>query len=102
MVKLDYLKQLKPDTIFARGKFVDSPEGVNLAGTGRKLRWVAVRGGIHDWAIYAEPPYSDPDEECNGGWTDQQIRRHGTKVHRDSNILALVPCDDEAFAMYRH
>ena len=59
--------------------------------TRRELRWVAVRGGIYDWCIYCH--YSDKDEN----W----IRKFGDKVYTKSHIKKLVPCDDEAFALYR-
>lgn len=92
MLTLQQLKKMKPDTIFATGTVEDSPEGVNMTGSGKTLRWVAVRGGIHDWTIYAHT------EDHNEQW----IRNHGDKVMHRANIKKLVPCDDEAFAMYRN
>lgn len=80
---------MKPG-IFTEGTFIDSPEGVNMAGTGKKVGWVAVRGGIHDWSIYAENPYTGI------GYPN------GDKVTGEANIKKLVPCDDEAFKMYRY
>lgn len=56
------------------------------------VKWIAVRGDIHDWALYyheAEMPLS-------------YVRDHGDKSFTESVIRKLVPCDDEAFAMYRH
>ena len=91
MLTLDQLKAMPEDTIFATGIADDVPDGLFMANTGRELRWVAVRGGIHDWAIYCH--FSEHDEE----W----IRRHGDKVHSENHIKKLVPCEDQAFAMYR-
>ena len=91
MVTLEQLKAMKPNAIFATGTANDDPEGLFMANTNRLLRWVAVRGGIWDWAIYCH--FADRDEE----W----IKRHGDKVHDEKHIRKLVPCDDEAFSMYR-
>lgn len=97
MLTLKELKEMEPDTIFAEGTLVDSPEEIHLAGTGRTVKWVAVRGGIHDWAIYCQPVYSEPLE-----WSNERIRSNGDKIHNENYIKKLVPCDDEAFKMYRH
>ncbi len=89
---LKELKEMMPDTIFARGTVSDNPVGVNMTNSGRLLRWAAVRGGIHDWAIYchwAEKSYA---------W----IKSYGDKVTSEANIQKLVPCDDESFKMYRY
>jgi len=56
------------------------------------LRWVAVRGGIADWAIYCH--FSDK----NWDW----IRDSGDKVTMENHIRKLVPCTDEAFKRYRY
>ena len=82
---------MKPG-IFASGTANDSPNGLFMANTNRELRWVAVRGGIHDWAIYCH--FSDKDQE----W----IARFGDKVRNEENIKNLVPCTNEAFGMYRY
>ena len=92
MLTLKMLQEMKPDTTFAEGVTTDDNEGVNLSNSGRQLRWVACRGGIHDWAIYAQ--YA----EQSASW----VKRFGDKIHFERNIRKLVPCDDEALAMYRH
>ncbi len=86
---------MAPDTIFAQGEVRDNPEGVNMANTGQSLMWVAVRGGIYDWAIYIDNPYI-PLGSYSG------VRSNGDKVTNEENIKKLVPCDDDAFAMYRY
>ena len=91
MLTLNDLKEMPPNTIFASGITIDGPEGVNMTGSGKELKWVAVRGGIHDWAIYIH--FSNNLE---------YVKNFGDKVHRESHIRMLVPCDDEAFEMYRH
>jgi hypothetical protein len=92
MLTLEQLKAMPERTIFATGVTTDTPDGLFMANTGRELRWVAERGGIHDWTIYCH--FSEYDAE----W----VRRHGDKVFSENHIRKLVPCDDEAFAMYRY
>ena len=91
MLTLKELKEMQPGEIIATGTANDDPQDLFMANTNRELRWVAVRGGIYDWAIYCH--FADKDVE----W----IRRHGDKVYMESHIKKLVPCDDEAFKMYR-
>ena len=98
MLTLKKLKEMKPG-IFAKGEIIDSPEGINIDNTGMMLRWVAVRGRIHDWAIYcdfAENPYDFSENSY------EYVRDYGNKVTWDYNIKRVVPCDDESFKMYRY
>lgn len=92
MLTLEQLKAMPPHTIFATGIAIDNEDGLFMANTGEELRWVAVRGGIHDWAIYCH--FADR----NSNW----IRSYGDKVTMKNHIKKLVPCDDESFAMYRY
>ena len=92
MLTLQKLKDMAADTIFATGVTVDGYDAVNMYGNGDELRWVAVRGGIHDWAIYVGP--SD--------WSEEDIKLSGDKVHNKISIKELVPCDEEALEMYRN
>lgn len=89
------LIQMKPNTIFSNGSV-------------RHVHWVAVRGDIHDWAIYS----------CPNPWTllgktpyylylsslhiNESCRLYGQKLHDEKTIKRLIPCDDEALKMYRH
>lgn len=88
----DVLEWITPHSIFAQGEIVDSPEGVNMSNSGKMLRWVAVRGGISDWAIYAH--FADKS------W--QEIAEGGDKVFNKENIKKLVPCDESALKAYRY
>ena len=92
MLTVKKLKEMPKNTIFATGEIVDSPDGINLADTGKMLRWIAKRGYIHDWCIYAH--FADKDIS----W----IEDNGDKVHREAHIKKLIECDDEAFSIYRH
>ncbi len=84
---------MKPSTVFAKGEIENSPDGLFMttSNIGKKLIWVAKRGGIHDWAIYCH--WADKGEDY--------AREHGDKVTSERNIKMLVPCDNEALSMYR-
>ena len=89
MLTLQQLKDMEPGTIFAFGLTIDNPSGINIAHTDKILRWVAKRGGIKDWAIYI------------GTGSSEEVAREGDKIFGEENIKRLVPCEDEAFKMYR-
>ena len=90
MITLKELKKMKPG-IFARGEVVDSPLGANMTNSGRQLRWVAVRGGFEDWAIYCHWAENSWD------W----IKDNGDKIHNREVVKRLIPCDSKALDMYR-
>lgn len=119
MLTLKQLKEMKPDTIFASGiglkehPWFNQAKSVSEGGTlepdGRstKVKWVAIRGGIHDWAIYhsmdgnfVQADYFDDPIHLLA--SKESIARRGAKLHQEEDIKKLVPCDDEAFKMYRH
>jgi len=93
MLTLKQLKNMKPG-IFAQGEVIDGPGGANIANTGKIIKWVAVRGQIHDWAIYADNPYC-PQIDYKG------VAAMGDKIHDREIIKKLVPCDKGALEMYR-
>ena len=93
MLTIKQLKEMK-EGIFAQGETVDSPAGANMANTGKTIKWVAVRGYIHDWAIYTDNPYS-PQFDYEG------VKDMGDKVHDRKIVKRLVECDDESLGMYR-
>jgi hypothetical protein len=78
------LETMSPRTAFATGE-TDILEKF-------PCRWVAVRGDVYDWAIY----YHRLDRSV------AQVQFEGDKVFTAERIRALVPCDDEAFALYRY
>lgn len=82
MLTIKNLKEMKPG-IFSSGIGMD---GLN------EIRWVAVRGGMHDWAIY----YGHLNK------SEYDIKSYGDKITGEENIKRLVPCDEEAFKMYRY
>src|SRR3990167_921797 len=110
---LEKLKKMKPDTIFASGVgLIEHPwfnnakpveEGGTLESDGRstKVKWVAVRGSIHDWAIYhsmnANLVRADFfDDPIHLQTENETIADHGAKLYKEQDIKKFVPCDDEA------
>jgi hypothetical protein len=83
---LDELKKMQPHTIFARGSGL-IPE----LNKDKKVKWIALRGYIPDWAIY----YDDEDK------SEENIRDWGNKCFTEVVIKNLVPCNDEALKAYR-
>lgn len=92
MLTLQMLEAMPSGTIFAQGKIVDSPKGINMDNTGQLLSWVAKKGGGDDWAIYCH--FADHSIDY--------IVHHGNKVTSKQNILTLVPCNEEALERYRY
>ena len=112
MLTVEKLKTMKQDTIFATGQGrILHPWFNNAKNIDENketiVNWVAIRGGYWDWAIYhsmdanLEPaPYFDGDTHLKA--TDEQIARGGAKLIKKEKIKEFVPCDDEAFKMYRY
>jgi len=89
---VECLKKMEPGYMFASGSARDHPSDINMTGNGQWLRWVAVRGGYHDWAIYIHKATH------NKLW----IKSQGDKICNEHYIKKFVPCTDEAYALYRH
>lgn len=88
------LYKMQPGEVFATGIAENSPGGIYMTNNylNRKLLWIAKRGQIEDWAIYIN-------------WADMGyhfVLKMGDKVASEKNIKKLVPCDDDAFSMYRY
>jgi len=118
ILTIEKLKAMKPDTIFASGigliihPWFNHATPVEKGGTlekdgkSTKVKWVAIRGHIHDWAIYhsmdANLTYADyfnsPDHLAA---SKERIARGGAKLYERETIKKFVPCDDEAFKKYR-
>jgi len=82
---VEKLKAMKPG-IFATGI------GTYPEITGVEIRWVAVRGGCHDWTIYY----------LQSKYSAEYIRRHGDKMFTHLVIERLVPSDPGARVLYRY
>lgn len=82
---LEFLKN-NPSVIFATGV------GFYKELHNEPIHWIAKVGdGFHDWAIYYSFESDGIDQVANGG----------EKVCTDTMIRMLVPCADEALALYR-
>ena len=119
MLTIKYLKKMKPGTIFATGvgtiehPWFNNASLVSKCGTlepdgiSTKVKWIAIRGGIHDWAIYHSMDANFImerylDDPIHLTMSDEKIAQCGAKLHKEKDIKRFVPCDDEAFKMYRH
>jgi len=83
MLTLEKLKNMKPNTVFAKGIGMDGD---------MEIRWLAKRGAVHDWCIYFGHLI----------WPLSYIETNGDKFFTESKIKNLVPCNDEAFLWYRY
>ena len=86
------LDEMSPGTVIAQGEAEDSPAGLNMMGSGRQLRWIAIRGeGTADWAIFAHYRI----------YTYGEVSQYGDKVCDHVNITRVIPCTNGALARYR-
>jgi hypothetical protein len=87
------LKAMHPGAIIAAGTVKNSPDEIYMTSDhiGRPMRYVAKRGGIHDWAIYLDWESKSLD----------QVLDHGQKLQSLKHVKKLVPCTDEALNLYR-
>lgn len=94
-LSLSDLKHLIPG-IFDQGEIANADLPVPMVSVkenpGRRFKWCAVRGKIHDWAIYL----------LDDNYTYEQCRAIGQKTSSKDNITFLVPCTPEALEMYRY
>ncbi|MBT3853302.1 hypothetical protein HOF65_04940 [bacterium] len=103
-ITIELLDEVEPGFILAGGSFRDNG-GTNIMNTGNKLRWVAIRGGINDFAIYFENIWSNDVESMLvypklGDWSDDQIKMYGDKLPKYM-VRELVDIDDKALSRYR-
>jgi len=94
MLTLKEFEKLRPGEIFAHGLTSDSPQGINLTGSGETLLWVARKGAVNDFAVYALPVEL-------AEWSAGKAAAHGDKVHDRETIRRLLNCDDDVLARYR-
>lgn len=94
MLTLQQLKDMPVGYIFAKGMALDAEGVVNVANTGSMIKWIAVRGTIHDWAIYTDNPHQPLADF-------EQLRTMGEKLKNLKYVQMCVPCEKEALEMYR-
>ena len=91
MLTYEKFKEIAPGITFLKGILPDDPTGLHMTGSGKMLKWVAVKGWINDWCIYTY-------------WADNDfsfIESNGDKVLDEENIRRTVPCDDSTLGRYR-
>lgn len=85
MLTVQELKNMESDKIIGSGFFYSELHE-------KGIRWAAIRGkNYHDWALY----YHIPEKII-----DYTIRL-GVKSSSENIVRKLVPCDNEAWKMYR-
>lgn len=112
---VEELDAMKPCEIFDFGfgniehPWFNNANNVNTDGRSTVVKWVAARGGIHDWCIYHSMDANLVGEEgfmyFNGTHHLEadlrKIYQHGAKLVNKETIKKLVPCTEEAFNLYR-
>ena len=86
MLTVKMLRAMPPRTVFATG-VVQEPR-LHKDGP---VRWVAIRGGVEDWAIYYH----------HATYPIELVAQEGDKCFTRSVIREFVPCNDAAYARYR-
>jgi len=90
MFTREKLNKFEPGTIFASGLDFDGEDGIHLCNTGELLRWVAVRGSVDDWAVYAN----------KASKSAESIRDFGCKLFKHE-ALKLVMGSEDFYNRYR-
>lgn len=91
---LQTLLDAVPGSTLTTGTISDRAPVAGLfdATTERKVRWVAVKGDVNDWAIY-----------CHGAdKSEEWIKENGAKITDKKKIREIISCDDKMFASYRY
>lgn len=86
----DMFWDARPGSIIEGGVARDDKNGVNFHASGEFVKWLAVKGGNDDWAIYFDKLHSK----------DEQIKTCGFKVSVE-NVRNLVVVSDHVLARYR-
>ncbi len=98
MIKIELTKEdivnAEPGQILFAGQMKDSEEGLFINGTGKLLKYVAVRGiGYHDWTIYAEDCYRD--------MTFEEVKTTGHKILM-STAKKFVSAPEDVWDLWRN
>lgn len=92
MLTLESFKKIPNGETFFKGEFLDNGYGINMFGSDRMLKAIAIKGWADDWCIYCGFANHDYDD----------ITLNGDKVISEQNILKVVPCTDDVLARYRY
>lgn len=95
MLTLKKLQEMEPDKIFDSGISIIEEDGDLI-----EITWVAIRGRIHDWAIYYTREIVTGPAPTSSG-TLAALASRGSKVKDYNLVRHLVDCDSGALNMYR-
>jgi hypothetical protein len=87
MVTKKLLQSLEPRTIFASG-ICFGPKNTS----DKIIKWVAIRGGIEDWAMY----YCEYVKDMH----DIYVAGYGEKMYL-SEVKNIMLADEEGYNLYR-
>lgn len=98
MIRIELNKEdivkAEPGQILFAGQMKDSPDSLYINGTGKTLKYVAVRGkGYHDWTIYAEDCYKD--------MTYEEVKTNGHKILM-STAQKFVSATKDVWELWRY
>ena len=91
MMTIDKFRRIKPGEVFEQGVIENTPDGIYMTDGGGTLKYVAVKGGFDDWALYVHWAYHS--------W--EYVRNCGDKVISEHHIRRVVDCSNEVYIKYR-
>jgi len=91
MLDIEAFDKIPAGSTFATGVLPNSPTGIFMTRDGGDLRWVAVKGYAHDWAVYCHWAYHSEDF----------VASSGDKVLTPEYVKRCVPCTEEVMERYR-
>jgi hypothetical protein len=112
---VEMLKEMKPHTIFAYGfiriehPWFNDANNVDRDGRSTLVKYVALRGGIEDWAIYHSMDLNLVGYEglnyFNGTShlfsSNERIASFGAKLRDERVIRDVITCTEDALDLYR-
>lgn len=111
MLTTEKLQAMQPWEIIAQWEWIDDWKIFNIWREWWNVQWVAVRWqGFHDRAIYYHLYSEEEGKKCDDILERayyyskrplERIASNGDKLTGEDTIKTLVPCDDEAFNLYR-
>lgn len=90
MLTLEEFNSIKSGEIFREGEVQDSPSGLNMTGSGKALKYVAVKGYANDFAVYVHW----------SSYSTQYIRERGDKVSQGL-VTKCFDVEPEVLELYR-
>lgn len=92
-VELVNCLDLTEERIIAYGESVDSPEGINMAGTKQTITWVLVASAF-ELGVYVSASFGEMHLE--------EVYRFGDKVCLTSTLKNIIEFTEKTEQMYKH